>query len=128
MAYILLLEPDQLLAGSIISYFANAQLDVSAHAEPQSAIYSADKRQPDAVIVELQLASRSGVEFLYEFRSYPEWQNTPLIIFTNLQTNDLKVYAEVFKELNIAACLHKSSATIGQLLEQTQSALQIAAV
>lgn len=124
MAHILLLEPDKLLASSIAKYFANAKFDVSIHAEPQSAINSADKHPPQLVISELQLANRSGVEFLYEFRSYPEWQTTPVIIFTNVQPDQLAGYKEVFKELNITSCLHKPATTLAQLLVQTQKLLQ----
>ena len=83
MAKILLLEPDSVLAGNIERYFANAKHTVSVHSDPQQAVTSADSRAPDLIIAELQLAGRSGVEFLYEFRSYPEWQNIPVIILTS---------------------------------------------
>ena len=120
MRHVLLLEPDRLLAGSIKRYFAKADYKVAAHNDPQAAISQADKQLPDTVITELQLASRSGVEFLYEFRSYPEWQDIPVIIFTNLSAEELAAYQKVLKELNITACLYKSATSLEQLLNSVR--------
>jgi CheY-like chemotaxis protein len=120
MRHVLLLEPDRLLALSIKDYFANSGYSVSAHSDPQAAISQADKQVPDVVITELQLANRSGVEFLYEFRSYPEWQTIPVIIFTNLSAEPLASYEKVFKELNIVTTLYKPATNLKQLLTYTQ--------
>ena len=120
MRHVLLLEPDRLLAELVKQYFVEANYKVSAHSDPQAAISQADHQIPDTVIIELQLAGRSGVEFLYEFRSYPEWQDIPVIIFTSLSAEGLANYEKVFKELNIAACLYKSTTSLEQLLQNTQ--------
>jgi DNA-binding response OmpR family regulator len=125
MRQVLLLEPDRLLAASIKCYFAKAGYSVSAHSDPQAAISQTDKQVPDAVITELQLANRSGVEFLYEFRSYPEWQNIPVIVFTNLSGEQLAAYGKIFKELNVTACLYKSAASLQQLLNSIQKSHSI---
>lgn len=120
MRRVLLLEPDRLLGEAVKGYFAKAGYSVSTHSDPQAAISQADKQLPDVVITELQLANRSGVEFLYEFRSYPEWQNIPVIIFTNLSAEQLASYEKVFSELNIAATLYKPATSLKQLLERVQ--------
>jgi DNA-binding response OmpR family regulator len=76
MANILLIETDRLLAKNLSKYLTKFGHEVSWHVEPQAAMDSADQKCPDVIVLDLLLAnSRSGIEFLYEFRSYPEWQH-----------------------------------------------------
>lgn len=123
MAHILILEPDRLLAGSLAAFFANAKHTSSVHSDPQSALSSADSKNPDVIIAELQLAGRSGVEFLYEFRSYADWQGTPIIIFTNLHPDQIAGYQEVIKDLNVFTCVYKAQTGLAGLLDIAQLAL-----
>ena len=123
MPHILILEPDHLLAGSLEHYFASANMTTSIHSDPQMAISSADRRRPDIVVAELQLAGRSGVEFLYEFRSYPDWQDLPAIIFINFHPEQMTEYAGVLDELNIQTCLYKTTSGLPELLQSVLQAL-----
>jgi DNA-binding response OmpR family regulator len=117
MAKILLIEPDRIIAGSIRDYFANAKHEAIVHNELQHAIAAADKIKPSAVIMELQLAGRSGIEFLYEFRSYPDWQDLPVIIFTALKKEELSAYSRVLRDLNASRILYKPETTLSALLQ-----------
>jgi DNA-binding response OmpR family regulator len=123
MAHILIIEPDRVLAGSLETYFANANHTATIHADPQAALISADRRKPDVVVAELQLAARSGVEFLYEFSSYPDWQSIPIIIFTNLSVEQIVPYQEALGDLNITACLTKSHDGLTGLLRAVRQNL-----
>lgn len=123
MAHILILEPDYLLAGSLKAYFANAKHTTSLHSDPQLALLSADSQKPDVIIAELQLAGRSGVEFLYEFRSYSDWHSTPIIIFTNLHPDQIAAYQEVIEDLNVFACVYKTQTGLADLLVTIQQTL-----
>jgi DNA-binding response OmpR family regulator len=89
MANILLIESDKILASNLTQFFKRAGHYVAWHVDPQEAILTADKSQPDVVVLELLLAGRSGIEFLYEFRSYPEWQALPVIIYSNLSEEEV---------------------------------------
>ena len=122
MAHILLLESDSLLATGIKRYFADANHQVYAHNDPQAAVAQADQQLPDVIITELQLAGRSGIEFLYEFRSYPEWQAVPVIVHSNLHPQDIQAYSTVFKELNIHTYLHKPTTSLARLLDSVEQA------
>lgn len=113
-----------MLAGTIERYFANAKHSVSVHSDPQQAVTAADLQRPDIIITELQLAGRTGVEFLYEFCSYPDWQGLPVIIFSSLTSDQLAAYSEVFQELGVAAYVHKPAASLAQLLNKTEQILQ----
>src|SRR5437868_5845607 len=86
-------------------------------AEPQSAIAAADVKMPDIVILDLLLAGHSGAEFLYEFRSYPEWGEVPVIVFSNLPANEAKAYLDELDKLNIKNFFYKPTTSLTQLVE-----------
>jgi DNA-binding response OmpR family regulator len=123
MADILLIEPDKILAGHIQSYFANANHKVMVHHDLQQAITAIDKTKPAVVILELQLAGRSGIEFLYEFRSYPDLQSVPVIIFSGLKPDDLAAYSSVLKTLNVASTLYKPETRLSDLVAAVENCL-----
>ncbi len=124
MANILLLEPDILLASNLKRYFGQAKHKVFAYGDPQAAITQADKQHPDIVITELQLAGRSGLEFLYEFRSYPEWQAVPVIVLSNLHNRAVAAYASAFEELDISCYLYKPATKLKQVLDSVEHSLK----
>ncbi len=89
MSQILLIEPDRLLAETYKKALKTAGHKVSVASGSQEAINLADNISPDLIILEIQLVGHSGIEFLYEFRSYPEWQNIPVIIHTSVPYAEL---------------------------------------
>src|SRR5262245_28230032 len=84
MAYILLVEPNKVLATTYRQVLQHMGHQVDHVAGAQAAIMAADAQTPDMVILELQLARHSGLEFLHEFRSYAEWQAIPVVVHTDL--------------------------------------------
>lgn len=124
MARILLLEADSLLAQNITKYLSKAGHDVQWFAEPQTAIHAADTQSPELVIMDLLLASHSGAEFLYEFRSYPDWQNIPVIIFSSLSSEEIQEATPALTQLNITAYYHKPHTSLAELAQAVSDALQ----
>ena len=118
MAQVLLIEPDMLLAQNIIEYLGGLGHDIVWQVDAQSAISSADDISPDVVIVELQLASHSGVEFIYEFRSYGDWANVPIIVLSSLLEGDPGTNNELWRLLNVTG-YHVKSETRLQYLGRT---------
>jgi DNA-binding response OmpR family regulator len=102
MAQILLLETDRQLAKSLKDYFGRAGHSLVCYSDPQQAVVAADRRQPQVIILDLMLAGRSGIEFLYELRSYPE--------------------------LGVSKYLHRQTTSLPQLLAEAQKLLVPAAV
>jgi DNA-binding response OmpR family regulator len=123
--HVLLLEPNTLLARTYADALEHAGFSVAHAAAAQSAVDAADKQCPDIVIVELQLPAHSGVEFLHEFRSYPEWQNVPIIVLSVLPPMQLTaVQGSLERDLGVRALLYKPRTSLEQLLravrEQTR--------
>jgi DNA-binding response OmpR family regulator len=125
---ILLVEPDIILAKTYFRALSRVGHKVVCCTNAQQAIFAADKQTPDLVILELQLVSHSGIEFLYEFHSYAEWQNTPAIVLSQVPPAEFMASWELLsQELGVTEYLYKPHTTLVKLL-QTVENLQPAAV
>lgn len=116
---ILLVEPDLVLAKTYFQALTGAGHHVTVAASAQSAVLAADKILPDLVVLELQLIEHSGIEFLYEFRSYPDWQGIPVLVHTQVPPGEFSANRRLLKEqLDIAAYLYKPYTSLRDLLAQ----------
>ena len=117
MAQILHIEPDSLLAETYTASLELAGHSVDAVTSAQAGIHAADKITPDLVLLELQLVEHSGVEFLYEFRSYPEWQSIPVIVLSNVPPAEFSGSHDLLThELGVQAYQYKPQTSLRQLL------------
>ena len=105
--------------------FKRAGHDVNWQVDPQAAIDSADASPPDVIVLDLLLAGRSGVEFLYEFRSYPEWSRLPVIIYSDISPEEFKGANVGFTQLNIAAYHYKPTTSITELCDSVEKVAQL---
>ncbi|HCM51785.1 TPA: hypothetical protein DIS56_01475 [Candidatus Saccharibacteria bacterium] len=127
MAHVLVIESDRIVADNITQMLEQAGHRTSWHLDPQGAIDGADSKAPDAIIIDLMLAGRSGVEFLYEFRSYPQWQKLPVIVFSDVTPEEFNGAGTGFSQLNVAAYHHKPVTKLSDLLDSVKTVLQPAA-
>jgi len=128
MARILLVEPDRVLAESYVQALLHAGHEVQAAGGAQAAIMSADAIPPDLVILEIQLVEHSGIEFLYEFRSYPDWQDVPVIFQTNVPRNEFTDNWQLLQdELGVRDYLYKPRTSLKQLLAAVSEYLPVSA-
>lgn len=126
MAQILLIEPDRLLGETYAQALISDGHRVIACAGAQAAILAADQNRPDMVILELQLIKHSGLEFLYEFHSYSEWQPVPVLIQTSVPPGEFAENWQLLKnELGIQAYLYKPTTTLGQLVARVNEYLPL---
>jgi len=116
--HVLLLEPNTLLAQTYTQALQQDGFSVAHAASAQTAVFAADKHQPDVVILELQLPEHSGLEFLHEFRSYPEWKDVPVIVHSMLPpTQTIQVEESLRRDLGVKALLYKPRTSLTQLLQ-----------
>lgn len=114
---ILLIEPDAKLGGIYRAALEQSGHVVSHAAYAQDAVHTADEIHPDIVLLELQLAQHNGVEFIYEFRSYSEWQQVPIILLTMVAPHSLGITPEMLQQLGIIDCLYKPATNLRKLVE-----------
>ena len=115
MGKILLVETDRLIAENLIHYLSRSGHSVDWQRDLQAAIDASDTACPDLVVLDLMLCGRSGVEFLYEFRSYPDWQDIPVVLFSNISMRDLGASTAGFSQLNISAYHYKPTTSLAHL-------------
>ena len=112
---ILLVEPNRQLGKSYQDYLEKSGNVVVVCEDGQSAIKASDSLAPDLVILELQLVGHSGIEFLYEFRSYPEWQTIPVVVHSLMPQSELDKHKIVLSQLGVQDYLYKPLTTLKQL-------------
>jgi len=118
MANVLLIEPNKVLAATYKRALQHEGHHIVVTGSAQEAIHVVDARMPDIILLELQLAAHDGIEFLHELRSYPEWQDIPVILMSNTPLQHLAPIGEVLKnDLGILQCLYKPRTTLAQLLK-----------
>jgi CheY-like chemotaxis protein len=125
---ILLLYSDRQIAGNTSDYLRLKGHSVRTHFHPQDAITSADQNPPDLIILGLALADRSGIEFLYELRSYPEWQAIPVIVTGGPRLADIQLYLPAFDQLNVSKYLTEGLTSLPRLEREAAQLLRLAAV
>lgn len=117
MKHVLLVEPDVIMGQMLVDTAKQRGYSVAWSKTAESAIHSADEQKPDFVLMELQISKHNGIEFLYEFKSYTEWIDIPVFIYTSLPSVEMAAIFKVSKQLNIKAVYHKSHCTIEQLYD-----------
>src|ERR1039458_4053532 len=118
MNKVLLIEPDRILAEVYKRAIeADGLTEVMSVTGAQTAIMAADEHRPDLVILEIQLIEHSGLEFLYEFRSYPEWQSIPVLVQTMVPFAKFHDNWHLLRgELGVRAYMYKPQTSLRQLL------------
>lgn len=128
MSSILLIEPDKLLAETYAEVLQAEGHEVVARAGAQSAIMAADEARPDIVVLELQLVEHSGIEFLYEFRSYAEWQSIPVIIHSQVPPAEFMGGQKILEgELSVDTYLYKTRTSLRELAAAVREQLAVEA-
>lgn len=117
MNKLLLVEPDRLLASIYFDALTEAGYEVIYAPSAQTAVLVADQVRPDSIVLEIQLIEHSGIEFLYELRSYADWQNIPVIINSVVPPSEFNNSYELLKnELGVVDYLYKPNSSLKELL------------
>jgi DNA-binding response OmpR family regulator len=127
MAHVLIVEPDTQLAAVFRACLEMSGHSVSCCTTAQQGIESADARTPQAVVLELQLTAHSGIEFLYEFRSYDDWRDVPVLVASRVPPRELAASRRLLEQrLGVAKCCYKPRLALPQLAADVASLLAVA--
>lgn len=112
---VLLIEPDILLAKLYAEYLDREGIEVKVSHNGQSAITAIDNFLPDVIVLEIQLASNNGYEFLYELRSYEDTATIPVVInsFTPYTANEFSL--DQTARLGVKHYLYKPNTSLESL-------------
>ena len=119
---VLLVEPDNVLAEIYVAALRRGGFKTTRVTSAQDAVHAVDKSLPRCIILEVQLSSHNGVEFLYELRSHPDWRDLPVIIHSIVPESDFGLTPKLRKKLGIVSCLYKPNTSLEQLVSATKEA------
>lgn len=128
MAHILLVEPDKILSNICVQALQKAGHTVAVTNNAQTAVHLADERHPDLVILELQLKNHNGVEFLYEFRSYHEWLQVPIVVYSFVPPTEFAESPVLYGALGVEKFLYKPTTSLAKLLQTVNKLVPVASV
>jgi DNA-binding response OmpR family regulator len=121
MNHILLIEPDVKLAAVYAAGLRAKNYSVTTTTTAQDAVTAADAQRPDAVLLELQLVAHSGIEFLYEFRSYDDWRTVPVIIHSHVPPAIFEASRKLlYERLGVREYHYKPHTTLRNLLSSVE--------
>ena len=124
--HILLVEPDMQLARTYRLALQAAGHEVSHATTAQAAITAADHSQPELVILEMQLVSHSGIEFLYEFRSYSDWTDIPVMVCSVVPPAEFRSSWDLLRhELGVVAYHYKPHTSLDDLQRLANRAVMV---
>lgn len=123
MPKILLLEPDQILSKTYSDVLEACGYEVKVAKSAQTALQSADESPPDLIIVELQMSEHNGLEFLYEFRSYPEWQAVPAVLLSIVPLSQITDELTAFRSLGVVDYLYKPVTKLQHIVSSVERLL-----
>ncbi len=128
MADILMLEPDTLMASTYRQVCAYAGHNMRRVVSAQEGVFEVDERRPDIIIVEVQLIAHSGIEFLYELRSYPEWQDIPALIHSIVPPCEFEDSMDLLRNmLGVKEYLYKPHTSVQGFLRAVRETLAVPA-
>ena len=125
MKHVLLVDADVRLRKTYASALETAGFSVAQAASAQSAIGLCETATPDIIVLDLQLAEHSGLEFLQELRSYSEWGSIPVLLHTMVPVQNLQNLDEAFKTFGIAGYAYKPETSLKKLVSLVEDSLQL---
>jgi len=114
---ILLIEPDEVLGLAYEVALQSSGFVISRTFSAKSAIEMIDHSCPDLIITELQLVNHSGIEFLYELRTYDDWIEVPVIVLSLVPPVEFIPSKNCLSELlGVNQYLYKPNTSLVQLI------------
>lgn len=83
----------------------------------------ADEAKPDAVILELAMPEHNGIEFLQEFRSYADWLDVPIVVYSHIPREDTGLSIADWQKYGVVGYTYKPTTSLKQLASILRSAV-----
>ncbi len=120
MQKILIIEDDQIVANIYRNKFSVEGYQVEIALDGLAGLEMIHAFRPDAVILDLMLPKMTGVELMKKIRSETEFQQLPVIVFSNTYLTNM--VQEAWKA-GATKCLSKANCTPKQVIEVVRGEL-----
>jgi two-component system, OmpR family, response regulator len=123
MPRVLLVEPDKTLASAIQKYLEKHLFEVELAYDAQTAVSSADQNTPDLIVLELAMPKNNGLAFLQEFRSYTDWIDIPILVYSRISSEETGLRQEEWLKQGVAGYLYKPTSSLASLVNNINNLL-----
>lgn len=113
---VLIVEDDKYIQKAMRIQFENAGYVVHATPDVDSALDVLEESIPSAIILDIILPKTSGFELLKIIKENPKWKGIPVVIATNLDSDNERNLAI---DLSAADFIVKSDLSLSNLVMQT---------
>ena len=79
---ILVVDDDPDIIDYFSSFLADEGYEVASASSSEDALEMIDGFQPSAILIDVMMPGRSGLDLLVSLRGDPDWRDTPLILIT----------------------------------------------
>ncbi len=111
----LIIEPSRDLAKVISGFLMEEGINADIAHTAQAGLSCADENRPDVVIIELLISDHNGLEFIHEFKSYQDWFDVPIVVYSDLSSEELGVAVGWKEDMNIQKHFYKPTTTLKEL-------------
>lgn len=119
MKKVLIVEDDPVWAKLIQHYISEAGADSRVVIAPGQALEMIDQWKPDALILDMLLASETGMALLNELKSHEDLADLPIIVCSNVG-----ITRDDMEPFGVRAVLDKSTMTPAHVRQALTEALQ----
>lgn len=120
MVRVLLIDADTEMQEICAEYLRVGGFAISTAVSAEQAVMACEKAMPDVILLDLQLVGHGGVEFIYELRSYTEWQHIPVLLHTSVPLRELAGFGAAWKTLGIREYLYKPETSLRKLRQSIE--------
>ncbi len=117
---ILVVEDDRFLRELITQKLTREGYDVNEAVDGEDGVKKAEEKKPDVILMDLILPGIDGFEAITKIKEKPDFENTPIIILSNLGQRD-----DIERGLKLGAVdfLVKAHFTPGEIIEKIEKVL-----
>lgn len=116
---ILVIEPDVNAQSVLVEALVHHDVIVATSAE--EAVGCANNTEFDCVVMELSLGGHSGMEFLYEFRTYIDWQTVPVVVYTSVRVEESVLKSRGWQQIGVQKYLYKPQVDLETFVRTVES-------
>jgi DNA-binding response OmpR family regulator len=120
MAHILLIEPTQILADVCQKALMAAGHTVVWRQTAEQGVAALDEHKIDIIVLEIQIPIHNGIEFLYEMRSYSDWADIPVVLYTDIRQS--AEFDSALSQLKVGKWLYKPQTSLTTLTQAVAAA------
>ncbi len=117
---ILIVEDDEVILRALYLSFHEGEFTIATATDGETALTMTERLKPDLVLLDLILPKKSGFDYLKELKSIPHLQETPVIVLSNLGSDEDKTKV---KELGALDYFVKADTDLSVLVQKVKKVL-----